>query len=145
MTDRVLIKDGNFFESVPEGGDAYLLSHIIHDWSEEQRLSILGNCRRAMNPGGRLLIIEMVLPAGDSAAPRQDARYDDACGAGRTRADGTGIWHVARQGGSASYASCAHRITRERRRSLSRCLTIGPAGCRLTNFSKPPAQVALRL
>ena len=69
MTDRVLIKDGNFFESVPEGGDAYLLSHIIHDWSEEQCLSILGNCRRAMNPGGRLLIIEMVLPAGDTPHP----------------------------------------------------------------------------
>ena len=69
MTDRVTIKDGNFFESVPEGGDAYLLSHIIHDWSEEQCLTILGNCRRAMNPGGRLLIIEMVLPAGDTPHP----------------------------------------------------------------------------
>jgi O-methyltransferase domain/Dimerisation domain len=69
MTDRVSIKDGSFFESVPEGGDAYLLSHIIHDWSEEQCLTILGNCRRAMNPGGRLLIIEMVLPAGDTPHP----------------------------------------------------------------------------
>ena len=62
LTDRVTIEAGNFFESVPSGGDAYLLSHIIHDWSEEQCLAILGNCRRAMNPGGRLLIIEMVLP-----------------------------------------------------------------------------------
>jgi O-methyltransferase domain len=44
------------------------LSHIIHDWSE-QCLVMLGNCRRAMNPGGRLLIIEMVLPAGDTPHP----------------------------------------------------------------------------
>jgi hypothetical protein len=69
LTDRVAIEAGNFFESVPSGGDAYLLSHIIHDWSEEQCLAILGNCRRAMNPGGRLLIIEMVLPIGDTPHP----------------------------------------------------------------------------
>ena len=69
LADRVTIKGGSFFESVPDGGDAYLLSHIIHDWSEEQCLTILGNCRRAMNPGGRLLIIEMVLPAGDTPHP----------------------------------------------------------------------------
>ena len=69
LADRVTIESGSFFESVPEGGDAYLLSHIIHDWSEEQCLTILGNCRRAMRPGGRLLIIEMVLPAGDTPHP----------------------------------------------------------------------------
>jgi hypothetical protein len=69
LADRVTIEAGSFFEEVPRGGDAYLLSHIIHDWSEEQCLAILGNCRRAMNPGGRLLIIEMVLPAGDTPHP----------------------------------------------------------------------------
>ena len=69
LTDRVTIKGGNFFESVLDGRDAYLLSHIIHDWSEEQCLRILGNCRRVMNPGGRLLIIEMVLPTGDTPHP----------------------------------------------------------------------------
>ena len=69
LTDRVTIKDGNFFESAPAGGDVYLLSHIIHDWSEEQCLTILGNCRRVMNSGGRLLIIEMVLPTGDTPHP----------------------------------------------------------------------------
>ena len=47
----------------------YLLSHIIHDWSEDQCLTILGNCRRAMAPSGRLLIVEMVLPAGDAPHP----------------------------------------------------------------------------
>ncbi|MGB6198156.1 MAG: methyltransferase [Candidatus Acidiferrales bacterium] len=69
VADRVKIETGSFFESVPSGGDAYLLSHIIHDWSEEQCLTILGNCRRAMKPGSRLLIVETVIPAGDAPHP----------------------------------------------------------------------------
>jgi O-methyltransferase domain/Dimerisation domain len=69
LKDRVTIEPGSFFEKVPEGGDAYLLSHIIHDWSEDQCIAILGNCRRAMKPGSRLLIIEMVLPPGDTPHP----------------------------------------------------------------------------
>ena len=56
-------------EHVLSGGDAYLLSHIIHDWTETQCLTILGHCRRAMKPGSRLLIIEMVLPSGNSPHP----------------------------------------------------------------------------
>jgi hypothetical protein len=69
LTDRVTIESGSFFEKVPGGGDAYLLSHIIHDWSENQCLTILGYCRRAMKPHSRVLIIEMVLPAGDTPHP----------------------------------------------------------------------------
>jgi hypothetical protein len=48
LVDRITIEAGTFFESVPYGTGAYLLSHIIHDWSEAQCLTILGNCRRAM-------------------------------------------------------------------------------------------------
>jgi hypothetical protein len=66
MTGRIQIEAGNFFETVPTGADAYILSHVIHDWSEEQCLTILGHCRRAMDGGGRLLIVEMVLPDGDT-------------------------------------------------------------------------------
>jgi hypothetical protein len=66
---RVTIESGSFFERVPSGCDAYLLSHIIHDWSEDQNLTILGNCRRAMKPGSRLLIIEMVLPSNGQPHP----------------------------------------------------------------------------
>jgi hypothetical protein len=66
LTDRISIEAGNFFENVPAAGDAYLLSHVIHDWSETQCLTILDNCRRGMRPDGRLLIIEMVLPTGDA-------------------------------------------------------------------------------
>jgi O-methyltransferase domain len=47
----------------------YLMSHIIHDWSEEQCLTILRNCRAAMGPKSRLLIIEMVIPPGDAPHP----------------------------------------------------------------------------
>lgn len=69
LADRATIESGSFFERVPEGGDAYLLSHIIHDWTEDQCLTILGHCRRAMRPTSRVLIIEMVLPAGNSPHP----------------------------------------------------------------------------
>ena len=64
LTDRISIDTGDFFEHVPEGGDAYILSHIIHDWTEAQCLTILGNVRRAMRPDGRLLLVEFVLPEG---------------------------------------------------------------------------------
>jgi len=67
LADRIRINAGNFFESVPAGADAYVLSHIIHDWHPEQCLIILGHCRRAIHSGGRLLLVEMVLP--DSVAP----------------------------------------------------------------------------
>jgi hypothetical protein len=69
LSDRINIEAGSFFEHVPTGSDAYMLSHIIHDWTETQCLTILGNCRRAMKPGARLLIIEMVLAAGDAPHP----------------------------------------------------------------------------
>jgi O-methyltransferase domain len=69
LAERVTIEAGSFFERVPSGGDAYLLSHIIHDWSEEQCLAILDHCRRAMNSGSRLLVVEMVLPEGDTPHP----------------------------------------------------------------------------
>jgi hypothetical protein len=69
VEDRVMIEAGDFFEGVPAGGDAYVLSHVIHDWNEERCLTILGHCRKAITPDGRLLIVEMVLPAGDTPHP----------------------------------------------------------------------------
>jgi O-methyltransferase domain len=64
-----MIEPGDFFTSVPTGADAYILSHIIHDWDEDQCLTILGRVRKAMNAAGRLLLVEMVLPPGDIAHP----------------------------------------------------------------------------
>jgi hypothetical protein len=69
VAERVNIVAGDFFETVPGGGDAYLLSHIIHDWNEEQCLTILGHCRKVMKPSSRLIIIESVLPDGDTPHP----------------------------------------------------------------------------
>ena len=66
LVNRIKIESGSFFENVPSGGDVYLLSHIIHDWSEARCLAILRNCRRAMRSDSRLLLIEMVLPTGNA-------------------------------------------------------------------------------
>lgn len=56
---------GNFFDSVPEGGDAYTLKMIIHDWDDEHALTILRNIHRAMKAEGKLLVIEQVIPEGN--------------------------------------------------------------------------------
>jgi hypothetical protein len=69
MADRIAFQPGNFFDVVPQGGDAYLLSHVIHDWTHEQCLTILGHVRRAMKPDGTLLLVEMVLPPDDAPHP----------------------------------------------------------------------------
>jgi SAM-dependent methyltransferase len=52
---------GDFFVAVPEGGDAYVLGDIIHDWSDADSVRILTTCRRAMKPSSRLLIVEMLM------------------------------------------------------------------------------------
>jgi hypothetical protein len=64
---RVTIEHGSFFDSVPAGGDIYILSHIIHDWNDAKSRAILLNCRKAMKPTSRLLLIELVLR--DAGAP----------------------------------------------------------------------------
>ena len=66
VLERISIEAHDFFKSVPKGGDAYILSHVIHDWSEAQCLTILGHVHKAMPADGRLLLIEMVLPHGDA-------------------------------------------------------------------------------
>ncbi len=69
VRDRVTIEPGDFFTSIPGNADAYVLSHIIHDWSEDQCLTILGHVRKAMTRASRLLIVETVLPPGDAPHP----------------------------------------------------------------------------
>ncbi len=69
LGDRCTSEGGDFFASVPAGGDAYVLSHIVHDWDVESCHTILRNCREAMAPGGRVLIVEMVLPTGAEPHP----------------------------------------------------------------------------
>jgi len=64
VESRARIEHGSFFDAVPDGGDIYILSHIIHDWDDEKSLVILRNCRRAMSAASRLLVIERVLSDG---------------------------------------------------------------------------------
>jgi hypothetical protein len=52
---------GNFLASVPAGADAYIMKHIIHDWDDTHCIRLLKNCRKAMKPDGRILIVEQVL------------------------------------------------------------------------------------
>jgi len=63
--DRCAAISGNFFRSVPHGGDVYLLSGIIHDWDDEAAEIILKNCRNSMRPQGKVLAIECVVPESD--------------------------------------------------------------------------------
>ena len=62
VADRCEAVGGDFFQSAPGGGDAYILKHIIHDWSDEDCLPILSHCRTGMTSGGKVLIVEMVIP-----------------------------------------------------------------------------------
>jgi SAM-dependent methyltransferase len=62
IANRCKVVGGDFFETVPEGGDAYIMKHIIHDWDDEHSLKILRNCHRAMRPSGKLLLVEAVVP-----------------------------------------------------------------------------------
>lgn len=67
LSDRCTFVEGSFFESVPKA-DVYLLAHVIHDWSDEQCITILENCKKA-NPSAKVLIIEIVIPPGDTFHP----------------------------------------------------------------------------
>ncbi len=66
LEDRCSVVECDFFKEVPPGSDAYLLSHILHDWDDERCRVILQNCRKAMGPDGRLLVVEMVVPPGNT-------------------------------------------------------------------------------
>jgi hypothetical protein len=70
--NRCSVIEGNFFESVPSGADSYLLRHIIHDWTDEQSVQILNNCRKVIPNNGKLLIIEAVVPAGNEPSLAKD-------------------------------------------------------------------------
>jgi hypothetical protein len=58
--DRFQVVGGDFFDSVP-GGDALVLKSVIHDWADAESIAILRNCRQALRPGGRVLLVEQLL------------------------------------------------------------------------------------
>jgi hypothetical protein len=66
LAGRCELVAGDFFRSVPQGGDAYLMKSILHDWDDERAVTILRNCRAAMREGGKILVVETVLPEGNT-------------------------------------------------------------------------------
>jgi len=69
LTDRCEVVGGDFFKSVPAGGDAYVLKRILHDWSDQRCVQILRICREAMGEKTRIVVIDAVVPGGNEPHP----------------------------------------------------------------------------
>ena len=69
LIERCELVAGSFFESVPGGGDAYLLKSILHNWNDERSGVILHHCRRAMSKHAKLLVVERTMPARMEPSP----------------------------------------------------------------------------
>jgi hypothetical protein len=74
LAERCEVIGGDFLEAVPTGGDAYVLSWILHDWDDQTVVRILAHCRRAMDDAARLLVVELVVPAPDEPGAPQVMR-----------------------------------------------------------------------
>lgn len=79
----------SIFGVLPKGGDAYILSNILHDWNDEDSIRILRSCRAAMEPGAVLVVVEIVVEEDDSAsmAKTVDMQMFTLGGAQRTQAE----------------------------------------------------------
>lgn len=73
LAGRCELVTGDFFASVPAGGDVYVLKSVIHDWNDERARQILSCCRRAMAPQARLLLVERVMPRRLEPRPEHQA------------------------------------------------------------------------
>jgi len=69
LANRCQALSGSFFESVPQGADAYLMRHIVHDWNDEQVVTILRNCRAVLPERGRVLVVENIVLTGNAPSP----------------------------------------------------------------------------
>jgi SAM-dependent methyltransferase len=63
--DRWEVVAGDFFAGVPEAANCYVMANVLHDWDDPRAIEILSNCRRSMATGGRVLIVERLIPEGD--------------------------------------------------------------------------------
>lgn len=73
--DRCRVEGGSFLDSVPAGGDTYLLASVIHNWDDADSVTILTHCARAMLPHGRVLLAEVVMP--QTPEPARTAKFMD--------------------------------------------------------------------
>jgi len=62
VSDRVRIESGSFLDACPTGADAVVMKHILHDWNDDDSVRILRHCRRALPQGGRVLVVEALVP-----------------------------------------------------------------------------------
>jgi O-methyltransferase domain/Dimerisation domain len=69
LLDRCTFASGDMFASVPVGADAYIMKHIIHDWPDDLCIKLLQACRKAVNPGGKLLVADSVIQPGNEFSP----------------------------------------------------------------------------
>jgi len=69
VIDRCKIASGDMFSSVPATADAYIMKHIIHDWPDDLCIRLLSACRKGVNPGGKLLVVDNVIQPGNDFAP----------------------------------------------------------------------------
>jgi len=69
LSERCSIMAGSFFDFVVEGSDAYLMKHVLHDWNDEKSIQVLVNCHQAMKAGSKLLVIEGIIPTGNTPHP----------------------------------------------------------------------------
>jgi len=66
VTARVRVESGDFFRELPSGADAIIMKHIIHDWDDDSATRILQTCHRALGSKGKVLIVDAVLPPGNT-------------------------------------------------------------------------------
>ena len=99
LTDRVRFEPGDFFTEVTADGDCYLLRQIIHDWEDDDAITILRTCRRAIAPG-RASADHRADPASTrhTQSGGSDDRRDHAGPARRPRTHRDPIRHPARGG-----------------------------------------------
>ena len=65
VMSRCTLASGDMFSSVPSGADAYIMKHIIHDWQDDKCVQILKACRKGVNSGGKLLVVDNVIQPGN--------------------------------------------------------------------------------
>jgi hypothetical protein len=70
LLHRATLRDGDFFQQMPPGGDLYLFRHIMHNWDDRACVLLLDSCRKAMAPHGTVAIIEFLI--------NEDQRADES-------------------------------------------------------------------
>jgi ubiquinone/menaquinone biosynthesis C-methylase UbiE len=73
LADRCEFVAGDFFDSVPPGADVYMLKSVIHDWADDQAITILRACRRAMHANAKLLLVERMMPERLNASAQSES------------------------------------------------------------------------